>query len=58
LGAVVDRGRHLGRDHVHRVRAKLRLRDGRVVRLRRRYRVCAGTRTLPLRKRARTAPAG
>jgi hypothetical protein len=58
LSKIVDRGRHRGRDHVHRVRAKVRLRDGRVLYLRRRYRVCAGARTLPLHKRARTAAAG
>jgi hypothetical protein len=58
LSRVVDRVRHRGRDHVHRVRAKVRLSDGRVVSLSRRYRVCAGARTLPLRKRARTAVPG
>ena len=33
----------------------LRLRDGRVARLSRRYRVCASSATRPLRKRARKA---
>jgi hypothetical protein len=58
LSRIVDRGRHRGRSHVHRVRAKVRLSDGRVVRLTRRYRVCAGDSTTALRKRARTSPAG
>jgi hypothetical protein len=55
LSAIVDRGRHRGRDHVHRVRAKLRLRDGRTARVSRRYRVCGKAVTRPLRKRARKA---
>lgn len=58
LRALVDRDRHLGRDHVHRVRAKVRLRDGRIRRVWRRYRVCAQAATVPLSRRARTAPAG
>ena len=41
LSRVVDRDHHVGRSHFHRVRAKVRLRDGRLVRLMRRYRVCA-----------------
>jgi len=41
LTRVVDRDHHVGRSHFHRVRAKVRLRDGRLVRLMRRYRVCA-----------------
>ncbi len=42
LSRVIDRGRHRGRAHRHTARARVRLDDGRLVRLRRRYRVCAG----------------
>jgi hypothetical protein len=42
LSRVVDRRRHRGRSHRHRVRARVRTGDGRLVRLSRRYRVCAG----------------
>jgi hypothetical protein len=41
LSRVVDRRRHRGRSHVHRVRARVRLDDGRRVRLVARYRACA-----------------
>jgi hypothetical protein len=41
LSRIVDRVRHRGRSHRHSARARVRLRDGRVVKLRRRYRVCA-----------------
>jgi hypothetical protein len=41
LSRVVDRVRHRGRSHLHRVRARVRMSDGRLARLSRRYRVCA-----------------
>jgi hypothetical protein len=41
LSRVIDGRRHRGRSHVHRVRALVRLRDGRLQRLSARYRVCA-----------------
>jgi hypothetical protein len=44
LSRVIDRRRHRGRSHRHVARARVRLRDGRLVRLRRRYRVCAQSR--------------
>ncbi len=47
----VFRDRHRGRSHVHRVRVGVRLRDGRLVRLSKRYRVCAETRRLGARRR-------
>jgi hypothetical protein len=43
LSRVVDRGRHRGRSHVHRAGVRVRLRDGRLARLAKRYRVCAAT---------------
>ena len=42
LSRIVDARRHRGRSHLHRARARVRLTDGRVVRLSRRYRVCGG----------------
>jgi hypothetical protein len=42
LSRIVDRVRHRGRSHRHSARARVRLRDGSLVKLRRRYRVCAG----------------
>jgi hypothetical protein len=39
---IVDRGRHRGRSHRHRIGARVRLKDGRIVRLSRRFRACAG----------------
>jgi hypothetical protein len=44
LSRIVDRGRHRGRSHTHVARARVRLRDGRLARLRKRYRVCARSR--------------
>jgi len=41
LSRIVDRARHRGRTHQHRVTAVVRLRDGRLARASRRYRVCA-----------------
>jgi sugar lactone lactonase YvrE len=41
LSKIVDTGRHLGRSHTHTARARVRLSDGSLVRLKRRYRVCA-----------------
>jgi hypothetical protein len=40
LSRVIDRARHRGRAHRHTARARVRLDDGRLVRLKRRYRVC------------------
>lgn len=40
LSRIVDRMRHRGRSHLHVARARVRLSDGRLVRLRRRYRSC------------------
>jgi hypothetical protein len=42
LSRVIDRARHLRRGRVRVARARVRLDDGRLVRLRRRYRLCAG----------------
>jgi hypothetical protein len=44
LSRVVGRRRHRGRSHVHRVRARARLRDGRTLVLTSRYRACADAR--------------
>jgi hypothetical protein len=44
LSRIVDRGRHRGRSHTHLARARVRLRDGRLARVRKRYRVCAHSR--------------
>jgi hypothetical protein len=41
LSLVIDRARHRGHAHSHVARARVRLDDGRLVRLERRYRVCA-----------------
>jgi hypothetical protein len=41
LSRVIDRARHRGHAHSHLARARVRLDDGRLVRLKRRYRVCA-----------------
>jgi len=41
LSRVVDRRHHRGRSHLHGVRARVRMGDGRLARLSRRYRVCA-----------------
>ena len=41
LSRIVDRRRHRGRSHRHAVVAKVRLADGRLVRVRRVYRVCS-----------------
>ena len=41
LSRVFDRLRHRGRSHLHVARARVRLRDRRLVRLKRRYRICA-----------------
>jgi hypothetical protein len=43
LSRLIDRGHHRGRSHLHAARARVRLTDGRLVRLRKRYRVCAGS---------------
>jgi hypothetical protein len=40
LSRVIDRSRHRGRAHRHTARARVRLDDGRLVRLKLRYRVC------------------
>jgi hypothetical protein len=42
LSRVIDRRRHRGPSPRHRVRARVRMGDGRLVQLSRRYRVCAG----------------
>jgi hypothetical protein len=42
LSRVIDRTRRLRRARVRIARARVRLDDGRLVRLRRRYRLCAG----------------
>jgi hypothetical protein len=44
LSRVIDARRHRGGSHVHRLRASVRLRGGRLVRLSARYRVCADAR--------------
>ena len=44
LRKIIDRGRHRGHSHPHLARARVRLRDGRLVRVRKRYRVCAHSR--------------
>jgi hypothetical protein len=44
LSRVVDRLRHRGHSHTHTAGARVRLSDGRLVRLRRRYRACTGRR--------------
>jgi hypothetical protein len=41
LSRVIDRMRHRGAAHAHRVTARVRLADGRLARLKGRYRVCA-----------------
>jgi hypothetical protein len=51
LSRIVDRGRHRGRSHTHVARARVRLSDGRLIRVRKRYRVCARSRLA--RKRLR-----
>jgi hypothetical protein len=50
LSRVVDRRRHGGPSHLHRVRARVWTTDGALVRFARRYRVCAGS---PLRGHGR-----
>jgi hypothetical protein len=40
LSQIVDRRHHHGRSHLHRVRARVQMSDGRLVRVSRRYRVC------------------
>jgi hypothetical protein len=42
LSRVIDRTRRLRRERVRVARARVRLDDGRLIRLRRRYRLCAG----------------
>lgn len=46
LSRIVDGRRHRGRSHTHMLRARVRMSDGRRLRLTRRYRVCADS---PLR---------
>src|SRR3954468_3717915 len=41
LSRILDRRRHRGRRHTHRARARVRMGDGRLVRLSRRYRTCS-----------------
>jgi hypothetical protein len=41
LSKIIDRRRHRGRRHTHRARARVRMGDGRLVRLSRRYRTCS-----------------
>lgn len=40
LSRILDRPRHRGRSHVHVARARVRLSDRRLVRLKKRYRIC------------------
>jgi hypothetical protein len=42
LSRVIDRRRHRGRRHRHGARARVRMGDGRLIRLRGRYRTCSG----------------
>jgi len=44
LSQVADRERHRGRSHTHVMRARVRMADGQLTGLRRRYRVCADRR--------------
>jgi hypothetical protein len=42
LSRIVDRRRHRRGSHRHRLKARVRIDDGQLVRLARRYRVCGG----------------
>ena len=44
FGRLVDRGRHRGPRHRHRARARVRMKDGRLARLSRTFRVCGRAR--------------